>query len=156
MTRCSNQTRKGKATKKVQSRANKGRAAHAFRKVLSPVDEDEELSTEKSAKQDENRRPTRHAARNVSYNEEADSDTEPESSGDEHKDKLAVLKKVTKMRKPTSPKKKAGSKRPTPIATDPSVVKSSPLSIGLSPAKITLNMWKSNASDWRVPDAIDY
>jgi hypothetical protein len=159
MSRNSTKNRKPKAIKKDVVGANKrkkGTPLAVLKKTLSPVDEGEELPTETVLKQPENKRPTRRVAKKTSYEEVGDADTEPESSDDEPKHKNIALKKATASRKTTSPKTQARSKRPTPIKTGLSGIKSSPLRVGLSPANITQNMWKSNESDWRVPDAMDY
>ena len=93
-----------------------------FKKILSPVDEYEELHTESQKTQkppNENTRPTtrRSATAKVSYKEEVtadDEDTEPESSEDDEEEdyckkkqknkKRPGLKKVTKTPIPLSPK----------------------------------------------------
>ena len=117
--------------KKVQSRVGSGgggamkkAVVQGFKRILSPVDEHEELHTETpqaKKKPTENTRPTRRlvSTAKVSYKEEDDvddEDTEPESSEDDEeenyrkkkkpKDKSSGLKKVTKARGPVSPSKK--------------------------------------------------
>jgi len=183
MTRSSNAGRQAKKADVKKKAANiaatikggKNLGSGIRRKILSPVDEDEENSTEASVKENiPKTRPTCRAATKVSYEEMEDDDehedddkTEPESSDEEEKipdkkqRKTTLVQKVSKTAMPVSPKRRNGSmRRPSPLKkkSNSSVVKnSSPLlAVSVSPANVTHDMWKPNETDWRVADAMDY